>query len=249
MAEIHPLSFTRHGKKQLKPLASWEFTATQNTAPLLVPEFIQAAHNFPIVFLKQQEKFFSFALLGLIPETNQLLDKKNKWLVKYIPAVFRRYPFLMARTAKDKDEFVLCVDEASNLLADEGGAALFEEDGTKTATFEKAASFTVEIQKQTALTESFCQIMQELDLLVPYNITLRGGKKPAKLEGLFCISEEKLRALSDENTLMLHKRGIIPLVYAHLFSLAKVADLANINPAVKSEALAPPAEMMSSFNF
>ncbi len=162
MPEIHPITFERHGSKRLLPLSSWEFAAKQNLAPLLPTEFSQAAHNYPIIFTQQQDEISCFALLGLHPGKNLLIDVKNQWRVEYIPAVFRRYPFLMARVNKEKEEFVLCIDEASSLLVDTGGKPLFDKDENKTEVLEKAFNFTSEYQKQIPVRQMFCDLIRNL---------------------------------------------------------------------------------------
>lgn len=227
MSEIYPISSERHGSKHLLPLASWAFAANQNLAPLLAAEFPQAAHSFPIVFVKHQEEVAPFALLGLKAGKNLLLDVKNQWLVSYVPAIFRRYPFILAQVDKEKSEYALCIDEASGLLADEGGVALFDEDGNKSEALEKAFNFTAEYQKQLPAGQMFCALLQELELLAPFDINLRENEKTIKLEGLLRIDEQKFNELSDEAFLKLRSAGVLPLVYAHFFSLSKMELLAN----------------------
>jgi hypothetical protein len=249
MPEIHPISSERYGSKQLLPLASWEFAAKQNLAPLLAAEFSQAAHCYPIVFVKNQEEVSAFAMLGLKPGENLLLDVKKQWLVKYVPAVFRRYPFIMARVSEDKDEYVLCVDEESGLIADEGGTLLFDKDGNKSEALEKAMGFSAEYQKQVPLGQMFCALLQELDLLSPFNLNLEDGEKTLKLEGLLRIDEQKLNELSDEDFLKLRSKGVFPLIYAHLFSLGAIVLLVN---RWRSSVLNKPVDMTKmpeSFTF
>jgi hypothetical protein len=249
MSEIQPVTFERHAKKQLLPLSSWAFAANLNLAPLLPAEFSQAAQCFPIVFVEKEEEVSSFALLGLQPDKNLLLDVKNQWLVNYIPAVLRRYPFILARKDEASEEYVLCIDEASGLLADAGGAALFDDEGNRTEALEKAFNFVGEYQKQIPGGRLFCALLQELDLLVPYNINLQKEEQTVKLEGLLQIDEKKMGELSDDDFLKLRSKGVLPLIYAHLFSLAKINLLAN----KYSEALLPKkadaAKLPNSFTF
>ena len=239
MAQIHQISFERHGNKQLLPLSSWEFTAKQHLAPLLVAEFAQSAHCYPIVFIKNKDEVAPYALLGLQPGKNLFMNDQNQWQVKYIPAIFRRYPFSMAHVSEDSSEYALCIDEDSGLLADEGGSRLFDVEGNKTEVLEKALNFAVEFQKQASLVKVFCSLLQELDLLSPLDINLKGKDKTVKLGGLFRIDEKKMSGLDEEGFLKLRSCGCLPLVYAHLFSLGKidvlVTQLQGASPKLQVE--------------
>jgi len=254
MAQIHPISFERHGKRQIKPLNSWAFTAKYNLAPLVVSEFPQAAQSFPIVFVKAQpdaDALAPFALLGLKPDTNLFLTKDNQWLSNYIPAFFRRYPFAMAKIDAEKQEFALCVDEESGLVADSGGVPLFEDDGGKSPALEKAFNFTSEYQKLVPMGEMFCSLLQELDLFAPLEINLEDGDKKIKLQGLLRIDETKLNALKDEDFLKLRTKGVFPLVYAHLLSIAKITELVKLQQKHQASPEAKPAvtKLPDRFNF
>lgn len=227
MSEIHPVSFQRHGKKRLLPISSWSFAATHHLAPLLVAEFSQAVRRFPIVFVRQGEVALPFALLGFHEGKNLLIDQKNQWVVDYIPACFRRAPFLMARRQQEETEYVLCVDEAAGLLSDVDGAPLFDEDGNKSEALDHAFNFAAQYLRQSAASEVLAGLLQEFDLLEPFPIQLKDEKQTLKIEGLLRVSEEKLNALADEAFLRLRAAGALAPIYAHLYSLGSVATLAG----------------------
>lgn len=249
MAQIHPVTFERHGKKQLLALDSWSFTEKQHLAPLLVAEFVQASHCYPIVFLQNGEEVAPYALLGLQPGKNLFVNDKMQWQAKYIPAIFRRYPFTMARVSEDSNEFALCIDEASGLLADAGGHRLFDDEGNKSDVLHKALKFTGEFQNQTSLVKMFCSQLQALDLLSSLDINLKSKDKTVKLEGLLQINEEKLSTLDPEDFLKLRSKGGLALVYAHLFSLAKISALATQLQGSSVKQQAEEANIPQNFKF
>jgi hypothetical protein len=115
------------------------------------------------------------------------------------------------------NDFVLCIDEASGLLADKGGEPLFTPDGQKSPTREKAISFVSGVQKHVALEKMFCDVLIQFDLLSPLKIQFRRNEKKVKIEGLFLVDEKKLGVLSDADFLFVRAAGILPLAYAHFF--------------------------------
>ncbi|SDE32770.1 SapC family protein [Desulfuromonas thiophila] len=227
MATIHPLSFERHGGKQLLPLSSWAFARQQHLVPLVPAEFPQAAQSFPIVFVRTNKEagVAAFGLLGLEAGKNLLLNDKNAWLVPYIPAVFRRYPFVLAQTedkADGQQQFLLCIDESSGLLADSGGAPLFDAEGKRSELIEKTLNFSMEYQKQVTVGQAFCALLEELELLSEIPLQAEQGGKRVRIEGLLQVDEKKLAQLADSAFLRLRQQGTLALVYAHLLSLNKL---------------------------
>lgn len=249
MTQIQAVSFERHGNKELLPLSSWEFTEKHHLAPLMLAEFFQASHCYPIVFIQNKEEVAPYALLGLQPGENLFVDAKKQWQAKYIPTIFRRYPFTMAKVNDEKNEYALCIDEGSGLLADAGGSRLFDQEGNKSEILENALKFMIDFQKQTPMVKVFSSLLQELNLLSPLDINIKGKDKTVKLEGLLKIDEKKVNALSDEEFLKLRSHGSFALVYAHLFSLNKIDILASQLRGISSQSQTEEVKVPQSFKF
>lgn len=225
MSAIVPVSSQRHGKKSLLPLSSFDFAKKQNLIPVVASEFPHAAREFPIVFVENKEKYGVFALCGLANDTNLYVDANGRWSADYVPATLRRYPFVFAKGEKEQD-YILCIDEASGLLADEGGTPLFDADGNKEPALDKALNFVSTYQKAALVSEKLCELVQEHDLLKPLNIELKGADgKAVKINGLLSVDEKKLNELSDDVFLTLRKGGFLSLIYAHLLSLGSLSLL------------------------
>jgi hypothetical protein len=75
--------------------------------------------------------------------------------------------------------------------------------------------------------------LAKYDLLEPRNIRLQkdgtDGKdgRSINLNGLFVVSEEKLRALDEKVTHELLREGVLGWIYAHLVSLVNIDRLAQ----------------------
>ncbi|MEA3466241.1 MAG: SapC family protein [Thermodesulfobacteriota bacterium] len=233
MANIVPVSAKQHGDKTLLPLSSFAFAKEQNLIPAVATEFAQLAENFPIVFVEHEGTFNVFALCGLKNGENIFVNGEGKWMADYVPATLRRYPFVFARTdATEEEQYVLCIDEDSNMLADKGGVKLFNAAGENEPALDKALEFVTNYQKSAQLSQRLCSLLSENDLLRPLDLQLKGkDDKIVKIAGLHSVDEVKLNKLSEKAFLSLRKSGALPLIYAHLFSLGKIKKLANAVPS------------------
>ena len=230
MAKIVPLTFAQHGKKHLLPVSSYAFAARQTIIPAVVAEFSAAMHTYPILFAEHKGEAAPFLLMGLAREENLFVDSLGKWRAGYIPATVRRYPFIFVqapKTANDeegKERLVLCIDEESGLLADEGGAPLFTEDGKRTPIMEKLFRFLGEYHRSAQVSRRFAAVLKEKQLLTPFNLRIdAAGDKNFKLEGLQMVNEKRLGELSGQDYLAL--KPVMGMIYAHLLSLGSLNGL------------------------
>ena len=215
-----PLNPERHGKKSLRPLENYDFAANTNALPLNAVEFPLAARHYPIVFT-QREPAMPVAILGLRTDENLFVAKQDgRWLDDtYIPAYVRRYPFIFMDGPEDRN-FILCVDEASELLVDGDERPLFEE--TKpTEIAENALKFCSSFHHQYALTQEFAGALAKNDLLVPHqaSMTLANGEQVG-LGGFRVVDEGRFNAIADEVVLEFRKKEWLGLIYVHLMSAA-----------------------------
>lgn len=236
MSKPVPISFALHGKKCLLPLTSYAFAANQHLVPLLPSEFSPAAHCFPIIFVQHHDKFSAFGLLGLKSGSNLMIDSQGHWQAAYVPAVFRSYPFSLARPdTTDRAKHILCIDASSDLLADVGGTPLFTAEGQVSPLLDKVLSFLTEYQKQVPFGEKFCEMLSEFNLLIPFPLVIKTVDKTINIEGLSQVDEQRFNQLPVEDFLALRTAGMLPLIYAHLFSLSRVSVLLD---SIKSLAIA-----------
>lgn len=213
-----PLNPERHGGKSLRPLERYGFSANTNALPLNAVEFPLAARHFPIVFT-QRDPAMPVAILGLRTDENLFVAKEDgRWLDDaYIPAYVRRYPFIFMDGPED-GKFILCIDEASELLVDGDERPLF--DGTKpTEVAENALKFCSSFHHQYALTQEFSGALAQNDLLVSHqaSMTLANGEQVG-LGGFRVVDEGRFNALADEVVLEWRKKEWLGLIYVHLMS-------------------------------
>lgn len=231
--KIVPFNPQKFADTKVKPVTNYNFAKEAHIASVLVNEVNRVAPAYPMVFLKEAEdKYGLYALLGFQQGENLYVDADGKWQAPYIPAIIRRYPFALGR-GQEENQFVICVDEESDLLSKEEGRPLVE-DGKPGEVVEAVKKYLSDIYRFNELTARFCEELRTMDLLHPLNVQLKqaGEEAPAvNIAGCFGVNEKKLNELPDASYLELRKKGALPLVYAHLLSLAQIHRLAELRRA------------------
>jgi len=227
-----PLDRAKDVKLKISRPTHFRFTATTNAIPVLVDEFPMAAAYYPIVFASGPSPVPA-AVVGLKNDSNLFLDKDGRWLNgAYLPAYVRRYPFILMDDPEQK-QFVLCIDEKSDMLSEQGEYALFE--GEQPSDFTKSAmEFCAALRQQGDATDAFVAALKEHNLLVPNDaqIDLRDGTR-LQLSGFLVIDPQKFDALPDSIILQWRKKGWLGLVYAQLLSSHRWQNLVDLSQTRK----------------
>jgi len=233
----HPVPLNRadHKDLRMKNVAHVKFAMNTHSVPLTGAEFGLAARDLLIVFAGTDAASAGpIALLGLRENENLYVDEAGQWEKNaYIPAFVRRYPFVLAEkpAAQEGNDFTVFLDDRFEGFNTAEGQRLFNEDGTDTELLTNAVGFLGEFQQNIERTRWFMQQLVKHDLLEPRNVQLHKGEAESSrgitLNGLFMISEEKLRALDEKVTHELLHEGVLGWAYAHLLSLANIDRLAQ----------------------
>lgn len=223
--ELVPLTKEQHRGLKLdrdeKPLG---FTAGVNAVPALVEEFFVAARELPVVFVPEGDTINAVFLLGLRPNSNSFLSDEGLWTASYIPAYIRRYPFMLGEVPGR--EPILCFDPAFKGFNEAKGEALFGADGEPTEFLRDALDFAANFRVAAERTTSFVSKLKSFDLFRTVSLDVKSPKLgDVKIDGVLIVDEEKLRKLSDSQTLDLAKSGALRQIHAHLFSLSTVSAL------------------------
>lgn len=226
-----PLNRTQHKDLRLKGIPSLRFAAGVHSVPLTGVEFPAAARDLPILFAgSSMEEAGPMALLGLRQNENLFVDADGQWAANtYVPAFVRRYPFVLAEkpAGEEGDDFTVFLDEAYEGFGSDEGERLFQEDGTDSEMLKNAVNFLGEFQQHVSRTQWFMEQMRKHDLLEPRNIRLEKDGKAINLNGLYVVSEEKLRKLDAKTAQEFLQEGVFGWIYAHLLSLANIDRVAQ----------------------
>lgn len=218
-----PLNVEMHGalgvNRTDKPYA---FVARTHVVPLTVTEFAAAALSYPIVFVGESKT--PLAVMGLNEGTNLFVSPEGEFRAEaYIPAFVRRYPFVFAND-EGNERLILCIDRKASFISDKPEVPFFE-NGQPSPYTQNAMQFCNEFEGERRRTESFVQLLKDLDLFevreavfTPTNPDGTQGE-PQKLADYFCVSEEKLKALPTDKYIALRDNGALGQIYAHIVSL------------------------------
>ena len=226
--DLVSLNRDHHRQLKLAPSeAKFAFARETNSVLIAASELPLAVLDFPCVFIATDTGHSLAALVGLRDHENLFVDGSGEWAAgAYLPAFFRRYPFVLAET-DGNPTFTVCLDRACPGLNTDTGQALFDADGKETRWLEEVKQFLVSFRQEMTATREFADHLAALGLLdegvVEY--TLNGEK--CTLRGFQTVNEGKLRALDAATLKTLADRGWLGLVYAHLLSVNQVQRLAR----------------------
>ncbi len=218
-----PLDPALHGALGVNPTDKpYAFVSQTNIVPLTVTEFAAAALSYPIIFTGENRQ--PVVVMGLRQGENLYVSDAGDFRADaYIPAYVRRYPFVFADD-KQNQRLILCIDRGAEIVAEGGQNPLFV-DGQPSDYTNMAMDFCNNFEQERLRTESFVQLLKDLDLLdireaafTPRNLDGTPGE-PQKLAEYYAVSEDRLKALPAEKLAELRDNGALGQIYAHLVSL------------------------------
>lgn len=226
--QLEPISSQQHGTKKVRGLSALPAIAKLHAIPLTVDEFSLAQRHYPIIFSAGADPV-PLALMGLNEGVNTFIDEEGKPIDRqvYMPAYIRRYPFLLARLNENSDELSLCVDPTADAIGDfEDGQPLFDGDQPSEAT-KAILQFCEQFEEAGQRTGAFMAELKKAGLLMDGEVAIQpeGAEQPFIYRGFQMVDEEKLRELRGDELRKMNQNGLLPLIYAHLFSLAQTREV------------------------
>ncbi len=87
--------------------------------------------------------------------------------------------------------------------------------------------FCEEFEIAAQRTSAFVKELQEMDLLIDGEVSIQPGEaaQPFLYRGFRMVDEEKMREMNGDTLRKINQNGILPLIYAHLFSLPQIRDI------------------------
>jgi hypothetical protein len=220
--ELTPLSSKQHQNFRTRASDTAEWLVNQHVVPLTVDEFIQAQRYYPIVF-SSGDNPMPLALMGLNEGVNTFVSKEGRFEEPvYVPAYIRRYPFMLARLKADSEQLSLCFDPTAKTIgAFDEGNPLFEGDQPSETT-QAILKFCEQFEQAGQRTRAFFDELKKHDLLMDGEMAItqaERGDKPFVYRGFKMVNQEKLRELRGDILRGWNQNGLLPIIFAHLFSL------------------------------
>lgn len=240
--DVVPLSRDRHQDWFVDMAQGYAFTRESNSIYVAGTEFPMASREYPIVFAKDAgENLVPVAMLGLRQNQNLMVDVDGAWLGSYIPAYIRRYPFILANADPEANTFAVCIDESYSGFNTAGeGDRLITDEGKHGEILANSVKFLEEFHKHSEVTATFCRAVAEAGLVesMQANFSMKSGSS-FSLAGLYCVTRNKIKALSAEQLKHFADRDYLDLLYLHIYSLSNMDKLvARYEEAEKAAAAA-----------
>ena len=235
---VEPLTKENHQDLRFTSVQNYNFAAKSSNAPIGFSEFVQCAKYYPIVFSKGTP--MPMVVLSLKNDENNFVNQDGTWKVPYVPAHFRRYPFVLAKVGdqalenaesdentggqgKDdgeaQEKYVVCIDREAPHFATEQGDLMFTANGEFTELTTRGVNFLQQYQREMALTLGVVDLLIQKDVLVDrqFNINVNGQQRAV---GDFrAVDMEKVNALDDSVLADWVRKGVIFFICNHLNSL------------------------------
>ena len=201
-----------------------QFT-NRSSLPLYGFEVSRLACDYPLFFLPTGDTYGISMMCSVDPNSGSVcITKKGEWTGSYCPAYLRQQPFSVLVNSEDDQQYVVCIDDESSMLAEEG-EALFD-DGEPTEYMNRVTKFVQHLSqagKQTALA---IRAIQDADLIVPWEINVpRSAGETIKVSDKYRIDESKLNDLEDKQWIDLKEAGALTIIYGQLFSQGNLNKL------------------------
>lgn len=241
--EVVPVSSERHHDLSIKAGSDFNFAAAANAVPVVAAEFGRASAEYPIVFAGEGDNEMPVAILGAAPGQNLFVGRDGRWTGNYVPAFVRRYPFVFASGAENRERLALCVDETfAGCNRDGRGERLFDAAGERTQFLGSVIGFMQDYQGQYERTRAFAGQLRELDLLVPMQAQYNANDGSRRsLAGFRVVDRGRLKALDADRLTRLVRDDSMEWIFAHLSSLQHLASITQRAASQHPEADPDPA--------
>ncbi|MEX0619736.1 MAG: SapC family protein [Pseudohongiellaceae bacterium] len=226
MANIQPVTKSRHGDKYWKRITHFNFAGGDALCPLVIQELPRAAACLPVAFVTADDTLTPVAVQSLEPGKNLLVAPNGQWLAEYIPASYRGYPFRLAASADGKQ--VLCIDEDSGVITDDpNDERFFDNADNPSEAITGLLNFHDHLLANRQATNTVSRQLQKFGLICPWLFGTDSQNHQSDA-GLSKIDEDALNKLPAESLLELRNSGGLGACYAQLLSMQQLTKLQRL---------------------
>lgn len=224
MTKMVALNHKTHARIRVVTEKIAEQAADLHMVPVVTNEWLKLVAEFPILFTKHAPtgRFICVALMGFDHDENLFWDDAQFNSV-YVPLNIARLPFYVGQDELSNGNYVLCIDEHSDVISTRQGQMLFSEDGQASDYLNQIQANLAQLVQGEKDTEALIEMLLENKLLVPLALDVIFENHQAKtLKGFYGIDEDQLAALAEDKLLALQANGQLQLIYTQIASLAQI---------------------------
>ena len=197
----------------------------KSSLPLYGQDVGRLAGDYPLFFSPIEDTYGISMMCSIDPNLGSVcITKKGEWTGLYVPACLRQQPFAALLNSQDDQKCVVCIDDESPMLGEEG-EALFD-DGEPTEYLNRVIQFVGELYQARKQTSLSIRAIQDAGLIVPWEINVpRSEGETISVGDKYRIDESKLNALEDRQWIDLKETGALTIIYGQLFSQGNLNKL------------------------
>lgn len=218
MPNLQLLNPKEHGRLRLRPSGDH----TPHFVQILAPEFLLAATCCPILFTKDPETggFYAGAMFGFKLGENLVGSVDDRG--GFQPLMLRREGFFMS----DRH---IAIDRDHARFSEHEGEPLFDDAHEPRDPLRAIQRTLGEIHAGLERTKAFIDALVALKLVESIDVALDfdNGER-ISLQGLYTVSQDRLRDIDDAAALRLFRAGQLQLAYTMAASLKHIPRLARL---------------------
>jgi hypothetical protein len=163
----------------------------------------------------------------------------------YLPLQLQRQPFFLALQPAGADgaakgnspQYTLCIDPASPALGQQdigaplpaGAQRLWLPDGSDSEPFRQAKGVLAELLQGEQQRAQLIEQLLQLQLIQPLALDITfADHSSLRLQGLYCIDQQRLAALAPDAIVRLHQAGWLPAIYSIIGSMTQLYRLIEL---------------------
>lgn len=231
LVALNPLAHRWH---YVLPDVAVNHSARLQLIPVVPSEFSFVATQLPLVLTKHEHtgEFGIAALCGFAPGENLLCGAG--WQGLYVPLQLQRQPFFLGHD--EQGGASICIDSQSpavgastNGVLPTGAERLFLDDGSATGYLAHVGELMKDIVAGETQRRALIELLLRFKLVQPLalDVTFANGQS-VRLQGLYSVDASALAQLPEPDLLELHRRGVLPAVYAMVHSMSQVYHLIHL---------------------
>ncbi len=233
MPKFIPLSREQHAGQGWKGSKSYAFARQDSMVPVVMQEVSLLLQSMVMAFIPDEQSgaYQLVAIQSVPPGSNLYVRPDGDWLAGQVPALYRAWPFRMAR--KGEDQLILTVCEDSGLIEEvspgSNAVPFFNEQGEMSEPLSKVAKFLQQYELYRAMTRKAVDQLVAHEMIEPWEPSVEapdGTKK--RLTGLYAAAEPRLREAKPDVLAELAQSGALGLAYGQHYSKQRIKDLPRL---------------------